>query len=206
MRLLHSVTQFVRTTIVGGMMFLVPVVIIALVLGKAMQLASGLAKPLSEALPVIQVAGVGTVTLLAALLLLAVSFLAGVVARTSPGRRMSQWFEESFLGGLPQYQVMKSMAAGLAHVEKASHVNPVLVSIEDAWQIGYLLETLDNNWVAVFLPQAPTPMSGNVMYMPAKRVRPLDITMIQAMAIVKRLGVGSAAALRGVDLTLPAGA
>ena len=49
-------------------------------------------------------------------------------------------------------------------------------------------------------------MSGNVMFMPAERVRPLDITMIQAMAIVKRLGVGSAAALRGVDLTLPAGA
>jgi hypothetical protein len=33
------------------------------------------------------------------------------------------------------------------------------VSIEDGWQIGYLLEQLENDWVAVFLPQAPTPMS-----------------------------------------------
>ena len=49
-------------------------------------------------------------------------------------------------------------------------------------------------------------MSGNVLYLPADRVRPLGITMVQAMAIVKHIGVGSAKALRGADLTLPAGA
>jgi hypothetical protein len=49
-------------------------------------------------------------------------------------------------------------------------------------------------------------MSGNVMYLPADRVRPLGITMVQAMAIVKHIGVGSAKALHGTDLTLPAGA
>ena len=37
----------------------------------------------------------------------------------------------------------------------------------------------------------------------ATRVRPLDITMVQAMSIVKAIGVGSGAALRGVDLKLP---
>jgi hypothetical protein len=36
-------------------------------------------------------------------------------------------------------------------------------------------------------------------------VRPLGITMVQAMAIVKRMGDGSANALSGTDLTLPAG-
>ena len=49
-------------------------------------------------------------------------------------------------------------------------------------------------------------MSGNVMYLEADRVRPLGITMVQAMGIVKRIGVGSGQALRGVDLTLPEGA
>jgi len=95
---------------------------------------------------------------------------------------------------------------GLARVENAESVQPALVSIEDGWQIAYLLEPLENGWVTVFLPQAPTPMSGNVMYLPAVRVRPLDLTMVQAMAIVKHIGVGSAEALRGADLRLPAGA
>ena len=95
------------------------------------------------------------------------------------------------------------MAEGLAHIENASGLKPVLVSIEDGWQIGYLLEKLEKDWVAVFLPQAPTPMSGNIMYFPINRVRTLDITMVQAMSIVKAIGVGSGAALRGVDLKLP---
>ena len=117
-----------------------------------------------------------------------------------------RWFENSFLGGLPQYQMMKSMAEGLARVESSEGVQPALVSIEDGWHIAYLLEPQETGWVTVFLPQAPTPMSGNVMYLPADRVRPLDITMVQAMAIVKHRGVGSADALRGANHKLPAGA
>ena len=139
-------------------------------------------------------------------MLIVVSFAAGIVARTDLGERISQWFENSLLGGLPQYQVLKSMAEGLAQVENSSTLKPALVSVEDGWQLGYLLETLENGWVAVFLPQAPTPMSGNVMYFPAERARPLDITMIQAMALVKHIGVGSAEALRGADFELPRGA
>jgi lipoate-protein ligase A len=41
------------------------------------------------------------------------------------------------------------------------------------------------------------------MYLETSRVRPLGIKMGQAMAIVKRIGVGSGQALHGVDLTLP---
>jgi hypothetical protein len=34
----------------------------------------------------------------------------------------------------------------------------------------------------------------------AHRVRPLSIGMAEAVALVKRIGIGSAAALQGVDL------
>jgi len=44
-------------------------------------------------------------------------------------------------------------------------------------------------------------MSGNVMYMPAERVRPLQMPIGEAMLLIKRLGVGSTGALSGVDLT-----
>jgi uncharacterized membrane protein len=98
---------------------------------------------------------------------------------------------------------MKSVAEGPAHIESASGLKPALVSIEDGSQIGYLIEQLENDWVAVFLPQAPTPRPGNIMYLWADRVRPLGITMVQAISIVKAIGVGFGAALRGVDLGLP---
>jgi uncharacterized membrane protein len=200
-----SFTGFLRATLVGGLLFLLPVVLIVIVLSHAMQLAVKVAKPISSLLPVEAVIGIRGETCLAVLLLILLSLGAGLVAQTKAGKRILSWSENSFLGGLPQYQVMKSMAEGLAHVESAESVHPALVSIEDGWQMGYLLEPLEKGWVAVFLPQAPTPMSGNVMYLPADRVRPLGITMVQAMAIVKHIGVGSAKVLHGTDLTLPAG-
>jgi len=199
-------TGFFKATIAGGLLFLLPVVLIVIVLGHAMQLARKVAKPISEFLPVDAVVGVRGVTILAVLVLVFISLVAGLVARTNAGRRIMRWSENSLLGSFPQYQLMKGMAEGLAQVESAESVHPALVSIEGGWQIGYRLEPLENGWVTVFLPQAPTPMSGNVMYLPADRVRPLGITMVQAMAIVKHIGVGSAKALHGTDLTLPVGA
>ena len=201
-----SLTELLKATMAGGLLFLLPVALIAIVLKQAMQLVEKIVRPISNYLPVEAVVGVWGETVLAAVVLILVSLVAGLVARTNVGRRIMRWFENSLLGGLPQYQMVKSMAEGLAHVESAEGVDPALVSIEGGWQIGYLLEPLDNGWVTVFLPQAPTPMSGNVMYLPADRVRPLGITIGQAMALVKHIGVGSAEALRSTDLRLPAGA
>ena len=198
--------EFLKTTIIGGTAFLLPVALVLFILSYALRLVKRLAGPISHGLKLDQLgelAGIGTATILSVLVLVLISFVAGIVARTAVGGRITRWSESSLLGRLPHYQLIKSMAEGLAHIESASGLKPALVCIEDGWQIGYLLEQLENDWVAVFLPQAPTPMSGNIMYFPTKRVRPLGITMVQAMSIVKAIGVGSGAALQGVNLTLP---
>jgi len=193
--------DFLKTTIAGGLLFLVPAILLVLVLRHAMAFAGKIAKPIAALFPDSQVAGIAVGTILAALVLLLVSFLAGLVARTKAGRRLTHWFEESLLGNLPQYRMVKTMAEGLAQVEDASGIQPALVSIEGGWQICYVLEELQEGWLAVFIPQSPTPMSGNVMYMRSERVRPLDVPMASAMMLVKRMGVGSAVALKGTNLT-----
>jgi uncharacterized membrane protein len=199
-----SLTGFLKATIVGGILFLLPLVLIVIVLGHAMRIAAKVAEPISKLLPIETTNPAAIVTFLAVFLLVVISLIAGLIARTNPGRRLMRWFEDSLFGELPQYQMVKSVAEGLAQIEGAEGLTPALVSIEDGWQIGYLLEPVNSGWVAVFLPQAPTPMSGNIMYLPAERVKPLELTMVQAMALVKRIGVGSGKVLGGVDLSLPA--
>lgn len=198
---MSRISEFLKTTIVGGLLFLVPAILLVLVLRHAMGFAGKIAKPIAALFPESQVAGMAVATILAALVLLLISFLAGLVARTGAGRSLTHWFEESLLGNLPQYRMVKTMAEGLTQVEDASGIQPALVSIEGGWQIGYVLEELGEGWVAVFIPQSPTPMSGNVMYLPSGRVRPLDMPIASAMMLVKRMGVGSSTALRGTDLT-----
>ena len=198
---------FLKATIIGGVLFLLPLAIVLILLAYALRLAATVAQPISDHLDLQHWGDFAGLQChrLAALLLVLVAFAAGIAARTYLGGRVTRWFEGSLLGSLPQYQMIKSMTEGLAQLENARGIKPALISIEDGSQIGYLIEPLENGWLSVFLPQAPTPMSGNVMYFPADRVRPLNITMVEAMAIVKRIGVGSGAALKGADLEPPAG-
>jgi uncharacterized membrane protein len=197
---LETIKKFVTATLVGGLMFLVPVVLVSLVLRQAIQSAAKVAMPVAAMLPAGDVMGIHVVTLVAVAVLLSIAFAAGLIARTYVGRRITQWFEESILGSMPQYRMVKSMAEGLTQIESGDGMRPVLMRTDEYWQLGYRLEDLPGGWVAVFLPAAPTPLSGNVVYVAAERVRLLDLSMTDAMKLVRKVGIGSADALRAVDL------
>jgi len=201
------VKEFAKTTIIGGVLFLLPAAFVLFVLSFALRLIKGLAAPIVHMLRLDHlgnVTGVGVVTVTSVVVLVLLSFAAGMIARTAVGKRVTRWSEKSLLGHIPYYQLVKGMAEGLAKIESGNGLKPVLVNIGASWQIGYMLEEqLEGGWIVALVPRAPSPLSGNIMYLPPDRVRPLGITLIQAMSIVKAMGAGSSAALRGVDLRLP---
>lgn len=195
--------EFLKSTLVGGVVFLLPLVLLLLMLGYALQAVSGIAGPVLSALDLEHygtVSGIGLVTAVSAAILVAVAFAAGVIARTAAGSRLTQWLETSVLGRLPQYQMLKSMAGSFAKLQSTAGLTPALAAVEGGWQIGYRLEMLENGWEVVFVPQAPATMTGTIMYMPPERVKPLDLTMAAATSLVQQMGLGSRAALAGVDM------
>ena len=92
---------FLKATITGGLLFLLPVVLIVIGLGYAMRLGVKVAKPISDLLPVDAVVGVGGVTGLTLLLLVVISLVAGLFARTNAGKGIVRvnWLEPP--GGVP---------------------------------------------------------------------------------------------------------
>ena len=83
---------FFKTTILGGVLFLLPLAIVLMILGYLLALASTVAQPIADRLQVQwgDVAGVGAVTMLSALVLVIISFGAGLIARTYLGKRASR--------------------------------------------------------------------------------------------------------------------
>lgn len=197
---MNSIKSFLKATLAGGLMFLVPVVLVALVLRHALQFAGKIAQPIAALLPVRHLGGVAIATIIAVAILLCIALLAGLLSRTGPGRRVTHWFEESILGGMPQYRMVKSLAEGLTQLENGTGMQPVLMRGDEGWMLGYQMEELPDGWRVIFLPASPTPMSGNVIYVEASRVKLLDLSMREAMQLVKRLGSGSAEKLRGTNL------
>ena len=92
--------DFLKTPIVGGVLFLLPLGLVLFILAYALRLATSVAQPISKALHLDQlgdVAGIGITTVVGVILLVVISFAAGLVGRTSIGGRISGWFFD--LGG-----------------------------------------------------------------------------------------------------------
>ena len=59
------------------------------------------------------------------------------------------------------------------------------------------MERIDDDLNAVFIPGAPNPMSGNVVFVKWDRLKKLDIEGLSAMKIARKLGVDSKKILDG---------
>ena len=136
--------------------------------------------------------------MLAIALLVIFCFAAGLFARTALAQRGVHWLESAVLSNVPGYQFLKSTGESLLGVEQEPAPQVVLARIEDAWQIAFVVERLEDGHLAVFVPGAPNPQLGSVYFMTEDRTRPAGIPPAAALKCLTRLGAGSSALLREI--------
>ncbi len=188
--------QVLKTTIIGGIVFLVPIVIVVAIIGKAFEIMRTVAHPLSALVPLDTVGKIAIVNLIAIALIVLVCFLAGFAARTETAARFVRALESKFLSHIPVYAFVKGMTASIAGTEDREEMTPVLVRLDDYSQIAFEIERLEGGDVAVYLPGAPNPWSGSVCIMTEDRVQPIDASMMAAVQTIRHLGKGSGELLR----------
>ncbi len=191
------IPRFVKATIVGGLLFMVPIILMLLVLKQAVGMVRRVVRPVAAHFPAHTIAGVSATTILAAVLIVVMSFLLGLAAQTASGRRLREWLEWTILGKVPGYGILKGVLQGSTGLENEQGVQVVLARLEDAWQIAFLVETHADGQCAVFVPGAPSPTSGSIYFLPKDRVRSTDIPMAKALATIRHMGAGSEELLRG---------
>lgn len=183
--------QAVKATLAGGMLFLLPLILIVFLLSKAMKVAERVSQPVVKAIGVESVGGVALGTLIAIVGLLVISFLAGLLARTRLGQAAYSSLEHSILGLLPQWRIARGLLASIDS-DKASEIEVVLVPTDAGWCLGFALEKPIGQWWSVFIPGAPQWTSGQVSYAHSDQVHPTDLTPTQAILLLRRCGAGSA--------------
>lgn len=195
--------RFLKTTLVGGILFLLPILLVGAILGKAFAIAHEIVMPLAAHLPVKSMLGLETPRVLAICLLVAFCFLAGVFARTALAAKMIGWLETAVLSNVPGYEFIKSMSEDLLSAQ-TRHVYPVVLArVEDSWQLAFLVERVEGKdgkeggHFAVFVPGSPSPQSGSVYFMTEDRIRHTDIASLTVVKCLKRYGLGASAILGG---------
>jgi uncharacterized membrane protein len=197
---MKNLLQFVRTTLVGGLLFLVPIVVLVIILGKALALAHKVVDPLAEHLPIESVIGLRTPILLAITVLVLFCFIAGFFARTALAQKLVGGLEAAVLSNLPGYEFLKRMGESMLGIEQEGAYPAVLVRFDDACQIGFRIAGPESGLVAVFIPGVPNANSGEVYLMSPNRVSPVEVPPARMLKCLKRLGVGSSALLRGLSI------
>ncbi len=194
---MKALGSFIRTTLIGGILFLLPIIVLIMVLGKAQNIAGRIMAPAVERIPVQSVAGVAVAKILVIGALVLFCLLAGLFAQTRLARRSVGWLEQGLLSKLPGYNFLKGISESLAGFETDHRQEVVLARIEDAWQIGFLMERVENDHYAVFVPGAPSIWSGSVYFMTEDRFQRINISRAAAMKCLGRLGEGTNQLLAG---------
>ena len=188
---------FIRTTLTGFVLFLLPLIVLIIVVGKAQRIAMKIMVPLANLIPVESVRGIVAARLLAAGAIVLFCFLAGMAWRLGPAKRVIEWLERTVLTYIPGYGFFKGMCESLAGFEERHPYPVVLARIEEAWQIGFLMESLADGYHAIFVPGAPSAWSGSVYFMTEDRFQRIDMPRAEALRCLGRFGIGAARLLDG---------
>jgi len=180
-----------KSTILGGVLFLVPLVVVAIILQKAFEISKKVAAPIDRLIPIESFAGVALANILAVILIVIVCFLAGTIARGPWFAERAKKLDNTLVLAVPGYAIIKEMIAGIADKDGGhSNVLPVLVRFDDYEQIAFQIEASEER-CTIFLPDSPDGRSGASVIVDASRVTPLNLQSHQIISLMRALGRGS---------------
>lgn len=189
--------QFLKTTILGGLVFLIPLVIVVTVVGKGIQLMMTVAEPIGKFIPLETFAGIALVNLIAITGVIAACFASGFIAKSILGQKVFESLDGKLLA-VPGYALFKARLTGNmgVNVDEGS-LKPVLVKLGPKFQIGFSGEKIPEGRITVFLPGAPDPWKGSIVIVDEEQVTPLNSDLMETKHIFESLGRGTEELLRG---------
>ena len=186
---MNTILKFVRATLTGGILFMLPLVLVIMMINKANVLLQKLSEPLARRLPD-YILGFDGSRILAVVLLVIICFASGLLFRSGRVRGWLGGLESGVLSYLPGYAMLKAIAADTIGRTVENTMTTVLVKDGDSWNIGFLVEERDG-LCTVFLPEAPRHDSGEVKIVPAVTVKKIGISTHLVARSLKNYGKGA---------------
>ena len=184
---MRTLAEFTKTTLIGGVLIVLPIYVCVLLLLKAISGLLAAVKPITASIP----AAVEFKQLLAILVLIAICFITGIIVRTGPGLRAKNALEGAVLVKLPGYTLLRGLAGRVAGRADEPTFAPALVEIEEALVPALIIEQLPDGLYTVLVPSVPTPMAGAVYILTSDRVHPVDVSFATALRVFSKWGAGA---------------
>ncbi|MCH9844853.1 MAG: DUF502 domain-containing protein [Alphaproteobacteria bacterium] len=144
-----------------------------------------------------QVPGSGVVILLVVLIMV------GGLTGGFLGNKIVGW-TENLINHTPLrilYKTIKQILQTVLQGQSNAFKKPVMIEYprKDCWAVGFVTNdkcfkkiadgTGDDTMVSIFLPTTPNPTSGFLLFIPNKHVRPLDMSVEEAIKLIISAGI-----------------
>jgi uncharacterized membrane protein len=190
---MKKTADFLKTTLLGGLVAIVPLSVVAFVLWSML---SALFEVIDAMEGVLSFSPwVNTVVMFFAALaaLLVLCFLAGLALRTAIGGTLKEWIDSILVKVVPLYGMAKKMTQRLAGGD-GSEFTPALIDLfgSSSRVLGWIVEELPEDRYAVFVPSTPAATFGQIYVVPCRAADPIDAHMAELMGPVTEWGAGTA--------------
>ena len=183
--------EFFKTTAMGGLFVLLPVLLLYLLIAEALDLIVALATPIAHLFPKGTFDRVDYHVLLGLILILAVSFLIGLALRSLTGRRIRDWIEQKALGRLPAYNALKSLTTAFAEAKEKDKFRPAIWrSGAGQKEIVYVIEDHGDGELTVLVPWSPMAFAGSIKIVEEDQVELMDANLGDVSRALSYWGVG----------------
>jgi uncharacterized membrane protein len=196
---MRKLKSFFKTSLLGGLIVLLPVGIIASVFLWAFGLVKGWIQPLTDYVmdksdDMKELAAIAVVLGI----IIGVCFLVGMIIRTQIGRFIHTKLEDHILKVAPGYNMIKETVLQFLGNKPSPFSSVALARIfgNETMVTSFVTERHDNGWYSVFVPTGPNPTSGNIYHLKPELVHHIDLPVEDVMRSILSCGAGSAAVLK----------
>ena len=141
---MKTLASLIKTTVLGGVVFLLPLVLLVVIVGKAFNIMKTLSTPAANLISADKFAGYAVADLLAITVLLLITLLAGLLARSSVFDGFYQKLDAIILQIIPGYSWVKGMTGSLSDADAEKTLKPVAVIQDIALGQADIAERADN--------------------------------------------------------------
>ncbi len=186
---MKTLAQYIRNTVLVGLLFLVPLFVLLFVAQKVWALFHQAGRALVETLDLGPAAAAGGL-IAAVILILLICFLFGLIAKWSIAAAIRHWFESGLKRIFPLYDYYRTLIEQNLDPANKALRPAVLVRRAGGWQPGIVVETYASGEMVVFVPHSPRTTDGEVYLVGPDDVRSLALNEETLNVVLLRQGKG----------------
>lgn len=190
--MINKLKNFVTNTFIGGLVVILPVLIFWYLINWLVTFFGNLLEPIASLFPLVNDYP-NIAKLIAFVIVIAFCFSLGLFVRTTFGTDFFNWIEEVVFSKLPFYSTIKETVKQFVGTDNMPFSKVVLVKPYGgaAKMLGFVTARLEDGTYTIFVPTAPNPTSGFVIFVQEEDVEHLNVTVEEAMRTNIGLGRGA---------------